>query len=133
MRRSALGVLAGAALLVTACVDPAEWWQTKVETGRGTWEHPSKPWEQWDTDRAECRLVARDEAERDFAIQQQGGMRDDYSRLQPLRTSVDRFQASQRQEQLYERCLSDRGYRRVQRAERSSPRGSNPAPEAAGR
>ena len=138
MRRSAQGVVAGtvlmvAALTVAACVDPATWWQSKVETGGGTWEHPSKPWEQWDADRAECRLVARDEAERDFAIQQQRGAPDDYSRLRPLRSSVDRFEASQRQEQLYERCLSDRGYRRVRREERSGPRGSSPAPEAAGR
>ncbi|MDG4575827.1 MAG: hypothetical protein P9C36_10985 [Defluviicoccus sp.] len=138
MIRSAQGVVAGtalvvASLMVVACTDPAEWWQSRVETGRGTWEHPSKPWEQWDTDRAECRLVARDEAERDFAIQQQGGVGGDYSRLQPLRTSVDRFEASQRQEQLYERCLSDRGYRRVQRDDRSGSRGPSPAPEAAGR
>lgn len=133
MRRSALGVVAGAVLMVAACVDPATWWQSKVETGGGTWEHPSLPWEKWEADRVECRLVARDEAERDFAIQQQRGAPDDYSRLRPLRTSVDRFEASQRQEQLYERCLRDRGYRRVQRDERSGVPASPPAPGAAGR
>lgn len=133
MKRSALGVLAGTVLLVAACVDPATWWQSKVETGGGTWEHPSLPWERWETDRAECRLVARDEAERDFAIQQQGGAPDDYSRLRPLATSVDRFQASQRQEQLFERCLSDRGYRRVRRDDRGGARSPGSAPAAAGR
>lgn len=133
MKRLALGVLAGTVLLASACADPQTYWRSKVETGAGTWEHPSKPWEQWEDDRSECRLVARDEAERDFAIEQQGGAPDDYSRLRPLRTSVDRFQASQRQEQLYERCLSERGYRRVQRDERGGSRPPGPASGPAGR
>jgi hypothetical protein len=120
--KRSLGVIGAVLLLTTACADVEDWWQKQWETGGGTWENPRVPWEQWDRDRAECRLVARQEAERDYALARQGGPAEDYSRLRPVTSQVDRFEAQRREETLYERCLSARGYRRVQRAE-PSPRG----------
>jgi hypothetical protein len=107
--------LVGVVLLAAACAEIGSWWEKKWETGSGTWEHPSVPWEEWGRDRAECRTLARQEAERDFAIARQGGPANDYSRLAPVTTQMDRFSAQQREEEVYERCLRDRGYRRVQR------------------
>lgn len=115
IRRRYLGVI-GAALVVAACADVGEWWQKKWETG-GTWENPNVPWEQWARDRAECRLVAREEAERDYALTRAAGPPEDYSRTRPVTAPVDRFEAQRREQALYERCLTDRGYRRVHRAE----------------
>lgn len=130
MNSRLFGVLA-AVLLVAGCVNLDDWWQKKWETGGGTWENPTVPWEQWDRDRAECRLVARDEAERDYALGRQGGPAEDYSRTRPITAQVDRFEAQKREETLYERCLSARGYRRVQRTEtgpRSGAGQPSPAP-----
>lgn len=129
MDKRYLGMI-GAVLLATACTSVEEWWQKKWETG-GTWESPSVPWEQWDRDRAECRLLAKQEAERDYALARQGGPADDYSRTRPLTTQVDRFSAQQREETMYERCLTARGYRRVYRADDSRKSGAGqpvPAP-----
>lgn len=122
--RRYLCVIGAVLLSVTACADVEDWWQKKWETGGGTWENPKVPWEQWDRDRGECRIVARDEAERDYALARQAGPAEDYSRTRPITAQVDRYQAQQREEELYERCLSARGYRRVQRVE---PRGRNGA------
>jgi hypothetical protein len=111
--------VAAAAVLTTACADFSvrDWWREKWETG-GSWENPDVPWEQWERDRSECRLLAREEAERDYAIVEQGRPPEDYSRLRPLTTRLDRHEAQQREESVYARCLENRGYRRVQRAEK---------------
>jgi hypothetical protein len=109
---------AAALLLLAACADfdPGGWWQDQWETGQGSWENPDVAWEQWDDDRAECRLVAAQEADRDFAITSQSRPAEDYSRGGRMTADLDRFEAGKREQRLFERCLTDRGYRRVQRS-----------------
>jgi len=105
-------------LFTASCVDLSQWWEQKWEP-KGTWENPKVPWEQWDRDRAECRVLANEEAERDYAVSQQGGQVGTgagYSRVQPLTQQLDQYDAEKRERSLFERCMTNRGYRRVHRS-----------------
>lgn len=89
-----------------------------AESTRGTWEHASLPRERWRIDEAECRDGAQERAEREFALRQfeqppSGG----YSRNEPVVSSLNRFEARRRIEELFERCMADRGYRSVARSD----------------
>lgn len=88
-----------------------------AEDTRGTWENSSLPRERWRVDEAECRDAAQERAEREFALRQfeqptSGG----YSRNEPVVSSLNQFEARRRVEELFERCMTDRGYRSVMRS-----------------
>lgn len=98
----------GASALVAGC----------AEDTRGTWENASLPRERWRVDEAECRDSAQERAEREFALRQfeqppSGG----YSRNEPVVSSLNQFEARRRIEELFERCMTDRGYRSVARSD----------------
>jgi hypothetical protein len=100
-------LLAGGLALIAGC----------AEDTRGTWENANLPRERWRTDEAECRDAARERAEREFALRQfeqppTGG----YSRNEPVVSSLNQFEARRRIEELFERCMTDRGYRSVARS-----------------
>ena len=85
---------------------------------RGTWENANLPRERWRVDESECRDAAQERAERDFALRQfeqppSGG----YSRNEPVVSSLNQFEARRRIEELFERCMTDRGYRSVTRSD----------------
>ena len=101
-------LLAGAVALAAGCAGDT----------RGTWEHASLPRERWRADEAECRDSARERGEREFALRQfeqppSGG----YSRNEPVVSSLNQFEARRRVEELFERCMTDRGYRSVTRSD----------------
>lgn len=85
-----------------------------TEDTRGTWENASLPRERWRVDESECRDAAQERGEREFALRQfeqpqSGG----YSRNEPVVFSLNQFEARRHIEQLFERCMRDRGYRSV--------------------
>lgn len=90
-----------------------------------SWENPQVPWEQWERDRSECRVLALDRAERDFARAREAMPPVDYSRTREYQISVDRFEARRREQTLFERCMTSRGYRAVPRTQQES--GTPPA------
>jgi|APTNR8051073442_1049403.scaffolds.fasta_scaffold12098_1 hypothetical protein len=85
------------------------------------WENPNKPWEQWGNDRAECRAVASDQAEREYALDRAASPPLDYSRTVEYQRAVGTFEAQRFEETLFERCMTNRGYRRVPRANGDTP------------
>ncbi len=101
---SAIGLLlAGGLVAIAGC----------AQDTRGTWENANLPRERWRTDEAECRDGAQERAEREFALRQfeqppSGG----YSRV----SSLNQFEARRRIGELFERCMTDRGYRSVARS-----------------
>lgn len=89
-----------------------------AEDTRGTWEHASLPRERWRLDEAECRDAAQERAEREFALRQfEQPAPGNYSRNEPVVSSLNRFEARRRIDELFERCMTDRGYRSVARSD----------------
>ena len=99
-REARCGLLA-AVLAVGACAQS------------GSWQNPDVPEEQWSTDRADCRTHARDQAERDFALSQQGTRSLNYDLGGRWATDMNRFSGQRREQQLFETCMTQRGYRLV--------------------
>jgi hypothetical protein len=79
----------------------------------GTWQNPDVPEEQWSADQADCRARASVEAERDFALRPRMGGSLNYDPSATWTTDMNRFSAQQREQQLFERCMTQRGYRLV--------------------
>lgn len=82
----------------------------------GQWRNDSVPQEQWASDRLDCETAAREQVEREFRPQSQG--------LSPASSNpaatggqwsgmMDRFSAERRQTELFDRCMTQRGYRLV--------------------
>ena len=114
MRRMGLAWAAIAVVGLTAagCSSPSR---------SGQWENPNKPWEQWSGDQNECRSLAREQAEQDFSPRSAPGQAPasnagarsattDWSNM------MDRFSAQRQEDTLFERCMLQRGYRLVPRA-----------------
>lgn len=83
---------------------------------KGQWENPSKPWEAWDVDRNECRELATQRAEQDYAAAQATQVTPTWSRTATFQQQMTQFDAQRQREDLFERCMKDRGYRLVPRA-----------------
>lgn len=114
-------------LLVSGgCADSMSWPWDRAAPPRtsGEWENPNKPWEAWDADRQECLQSATDRAEREFAVAQTNQTATFWSRTAPFEQSMSRFEAGQRRDELFARCMTDRGYRLVPRA---NPQGAGNA------
>ena len=79
----------------------------------GSWQNPDVPEEQWSADRAACQMRARDQAEREFALGQQGTRSLNYDLGGQWQTDMNRFSGQRRQQQLFETCMSQLGYRLV--------------------
>ncbi len=85
---------------------------------RESWENPKLPWEAWHTDETECHQAAEDQAEREFAIRRfEAPAPSGYNPNRPMITSMNQFEAERRLTTLFERCMTDRGYRRVVRSD----------------
>lgn len=85
---------------------------------RESWENPKLPWEAWHTDEVECRQAAEDQAEREFALRRfETQAPSGYDPNRPMIASMDQFEAKRRLNNLFERCMTDRGYRRVVRSD----------------
>jgi hypothetical protein len=100
-------VFATASALVGGC----------AEDTRGTWENASLPRERWRVDESECRDSANERAEREFALRQFEQPPSGYSRNEPVVSSLNQFEARRRIEELFDRCMTDRGYRSVARSD----------------
>jgi hypothetical protein len=113
-----------ATLLVAACADdfswpwdrPAPWSAGTARSAPGQWENPTKPFEEWGRDRAECGELATMRAEEELAAASGGAPPVGWSRMAPFEQSMTQFEAGQRRDELFARCMSDRGYRLVRRA-----------------
>lgn len=79
----------------------------------GSWQNPDVPEEQWNVDRADCQARARDQAERDFALSQQGTRSLNYDLGGRWASDMNRFSGQRRQQQLFETCMTQKGYRLV--------------------
>lgn len=102
-RWARLSVLVLVVLAVAAC-------------GRFTrWENPDVPQEQWGDDVAECRDLARAEADRQF---RRAPSTDSGSRTildSGFDQKVSLFDAQRNSQKLFERCIKGRGYINVVR------------------
>jgi hypothetical protein len=98
------------------------------------WENPNVAREQWSLDRAACQDQARMQAEREFTLDQQANRSLPQNQAAPWTTQMDRFSAQQRQTQLFNTCMSNRGYALVPASEASQPAEASgqPPAEAAG-
>jgi hypothetical protein len=79
----------------------------------GSWQNPNAPEEQWSADRADCQARALDQAERDFALSQQGTKSLNYDLGGQWASDMNRYSAQKRQQQLFETCMTQRGYHLV--------------------
>lgn len=91
----------GAALIVAACAG---------QTGF-TWGGGSRSTGQWPTENTSCRAYAKRKAEQEFTIVQSGGPALDYTRTSGYDRAVGRYDAGRRQQELYDNCMKQRGYR----------------------
>jgi hypothetical protein len=82
----------------------------------GEWENPTKPFEAWGRDRAECRQLATERAEQELASAQTEQVPTNWSRTATFEQSMNRFEAGRRRDDLFARCMTERGYRLVPRA-----------------
>jgi hypothetical protein len=86
------------------------------QTTGGQWRNDAVPQDQWASDQIDCESAARAQVEREFRPQSQG--------LSPAAANpsatggqwagmMDRFGAERRQNELFDRCMTQRGYRLV--------------------
>jgi hypothetical protein len=83
----------------------------------GSWQNPDVPQDQWRADRAHCMDGARDRAEREFAIEQQSNRSLNYNLGGRWASDMNRFSGQRRQQQLFESCMTQRGYMLVPAAD----------------
>lgn len=84
----------------------------------GKWENPNLPWEEWSRIEADCRALAQEQAEREFrATRQQSSTATtlSYDQGGQWLSQMDRFDAQRRQQTLFERCMTNQGFRLVPR------------------
>ena len=98
-----------AALILASCA-----------SDEGRWENPSVSQKVWELHTAECRRLASERAEQEFALATPD-IGATFGRQTTYRDTMSRFEAARRREQLFDRCMRDRGYHRAK-----------PAPEAEG-
>jgi hypothetical protein len=79
----------------------------------GSWQNPNVPEAEWSADGADCEARARDQAEREFALSQQGTRSLNYDLGGRWAGDMNRYSAQRRQQQLFETCMTQRGYRLV--------------------
>lgn len=89
---------------------------TPMPDTTSAWEHPELPWEKWDDDRAECRALAIEQTEREYALDRAAGPSVAYSRTIEYQRAVSDFELRRFEETAFERCMTNRGYRRVPRS-----------------
>ena len=87
------------------------------------WENPSAAQQAWEVHEAECRRLAGQRAEREFAPVEPG-FAETFGRQTAYHHQVARFDAAERREYLFERCMKDRGYRRAARPAPAGPAGA---------
>jgi phosphate-selective porin len=75
-----------------------------------TGSNPDVPQDQWSADRADCTARARDRAEREFALEQQSNRSLNYNLGGRWASDMNRFSGQRRQQQLFENCMTQRGY-----------------------
>lgn len=75
------------------------------------WENPSASQASWEVHQGECRRLANQQAEREY-VYVEPGIGETFGRQSTLRTNVARYDAAQRREYLYDRCMKDRGFKR---------------------
>lgn len=100
--KSATWAVIGGAFLLAACETP------------GSWQNPDVPKEQWSNDRADCQARARQQVEREAALRSNTSpsVRNDAN--QQWVSQMDRFSGTQREQELTQQCLINKGYRFVQ-------------------
>jgi hypothetical protein len=76
----------------------------------GSWQNPNVPQDQWSADRAYCMDGARDRAEREFLMEQQTNRSLNYNLGGRWASDMNRFSGQRRQQQLFESCMTQRGY-----------------------
>jgi hypothetical protein len=79
----------------------------------GSWQNPDVPEQEWSVDRADCQARARDQAEREFGLSQEGNKSLNYDLGRQWASDMNRYSAQKRQHQLFETCMTQRGYRFV--------------------
>ena len=96
-----IGAIAMATLVASGCSRPDE-----------KWENPGVSQSAWEVHEAECRRLASQRAEAEFAPEEPV-IDEGIGRRTTYRTQVARYDASQRRSYLFDRCMKDRGYRRT--------------------
>lgn len=100
-------LFAGVVGFAAGCADDAQ----------TSWENPDLPWERWRVDKAECQAAAEERAERDFSLRQfESPPASGYSRNEPVVSSLNQFEANKQIDRLFARCMSERGYKQVERS-----------------
>ncbi|MBK8174656.1 MAG: hypothetical protein IPK66_05045 [Rhodospirillales bacterium] len=79
-------------------------------TPTGSWQNASVPEEQWGSDRAACQAWSRDQAERDFALDQQSSASLNYNRGGQWSSEMNRYSGQTRERDLFGTCMRARGY-----------------------
>jgi hypothetical protein len=79
----------------------------------GSWQNPDVPEQEWSVDRADCQARARDQAERKFGLSKEGNKSLNYDLGRQWASDMNRYSAQKRQHQLFETCMTQRGYRFV--------------------
>jgi hypothetical protein len=83
----------------------------------GSWQNPNVAQDQWSIDRTDCQHRARDQAEREYALSQQTDRPLNYNLGGQWASDMNRYSAQKREQQLFETCMTQRGYRLVPTAE----------------
>lgn len=94
-------------------------------TAEEKWENPSVSQSTWEVHEAECRRLANQRAEQEYAPVEPV-IAETFGRQTTYRTQVARYDAQQRRDYLFDRCMKDRGYRRTTRP--SPVDSTSPAP-----
>ena len=86
--------------LVAACAEsPFSWGGRKQSTGK------------WPTENSSCRDYAKRKSEQEYALVRSSGPALGYTRTSVYAGQRDRYDATRRQEQLFNLCMKQRGYR----------------------
>lgn len=79
-------------------------------TQAGSWQNTNVPEEQWTVDRDACTGRAREQAEREFTLDQQSTRSLNYGLGGQWQSDMNRFSGQRRQQQLFDSCMTERGY-----------------------
>ncbi len=118
IRYAAVFVVGFALLTMAACADD------------GPLQKPNVSEEQMAQDRAACRRLAKDEAERDLVLTEERRQSPRDSRTGAYMSQMNRFSARKDRDDLYERCMARRGYTRKAGSDPKSRFEAQSAPQA---
>ena len=102
--RAGLGVLIFAAFVMTigACTKRAA----------ETWQKPGTTQGDWNSDKINCRSLARRKVDREYRAEASQVGSDEYRVGTTLSRTMKRYDAKKREQALFENCLKSRGFKK---------------------